>query len=120
MRAEHDVHGGFSGQPRSEEIGTLFREVVLICDELGLIGGDLFAVDGCKLPSNASKEWSGTRADLKKKVQKLDRAIRRNVSRHQQMDRKEGRLRRGKASTPAAMEAREKQRLRSFVRLAGS
>ena len=27
---------------------------------------ELFAVDGCKLPSNASRTWSGTRADLAK------------------------------------------------------
>jgi transposase len=26
--------------------------------------GEMFAVDGCKLPSNASREWSGTRADM--------------------------------------------------------
>jgi len=48
----------------AEEITSLFRDVLLTCDELGLIGRELFAIDGCKLPSNASKEWSGTRADL--------------------------------------------------------
>jgi len=39
----------------------------LICDKLGLIGKEMFAVDGCKLASNASKEWSGTKGELKKK-----------------------------------------------------
>jgi transposase len=95
-----------------EEIGVLFREVVLICDELGLIGGNLFAVDGCKLPSNASKEWSGTRGDLEKKVGKLDRAVRRIVSRHQRMDRKEERT--GRVSDPSEMEAREKQQVKKL------
>lgn len=60
-----------------EEIGNLFRQVVLVCDELGLIGHEMFAIDGCKLPSNASKEWSGTRGDLEKKRLKIDRAVRR-------------------------------------------
>lgn len=39
------------------EIETIFRDVVFICDDMGLIGKKMFAIDGCKLPSNASKEW---------------------------------------------------------------
>lgn len=90
------------------EIGALFREVVLICDEVGLIGGDLFAIDGCKLPSNASKEWSGTRADLQKKVRKLDREVRRIVSLHRRTDRKEER------KPNAEVEARQKQQVKKL------
>ena len=44
-----------------KEIIHLFRDVLLVCDDLGLIGKEMFAIDGCKLPSNASKEWSGTK-----------------------------------------------------------
>jgi transposase len=72
-----------------EEIAGLFRQVVLVCYELGLIGGELFAIDGCKLPSNASKEWSGTRADLRKKRKKVDRAVRRILKKHREADRRE-------------------------------
>jgi transposase len=72
-----------------EEIGKLFRQVVLVCDELDLIGREMFAIDGCKLPSNASKEWSGTRADLEKKQKKVDRAIRRILKKHRESDRNE-------------------------------
>lgn len=72
-----------------EEIGELFRQVVLICDELGLIGREMFAIDGCKLPSNASKEWSGSRADLEKKRIKIDRAVRRIMKKHRESDNKE-------------------------------
>ena len=43
-----------------QQIVPLFRNVLLICDELKLIGGDMFAIDGCKLLCNASKSWSGT------------------------------------------------------------
>jgi hypothetical protein len=28
---------------------------------VGLIGKEMFAIDGCKLPSNATKAWSGTK-----------------------------------------------------------
>ncbi len=36
---------------QNEESIALFPEVILICDEMGLIGREMFAVDGCKLPS---------------------------------------------------------------------
>jgi transposase len=48
-----------------QEIVELFRDVLLYCDELGLIGKEHFAIDGCKLPSNASEHWSGTYAGLR-------------------------------------------------------
>ena len=69
-----------------QEIIELFLEVLLICDEMGLIGKEMFAVDGCKLPSNASKEWSGTRGELEKKKKKMERAIRQMLKRHREMD----------------------------------
>lgn len=69
------------------EVIELFREVLIVCDEMGLIGRKMFAVDGCKLPSNASKEWSGTFEDLNKKCRKIDRAIERMTKRHRAKDR---------------------------------
>lgn len=49
----------------------LFTEVLLVCDRQGLIGRELFAIDGVKLPSNAAKEKSGTRADLEREAAKI-------------------------------------------------
>ena len=69
-----------------KEIVHIFREVLLVCDDLGLIGKEMFAIDGCKLPSNASKEWSGTRADFEKKAAKMERAIENILRQHQQQD----------------------------------
>ena len=34
--------------------------VLIVCDELRLIGGEQFAIDRRRLPSNAAKEWSRT------------------------------------------------------------
>lgn len=65
-----------------KEAMAIFREVLLLCDEMGLIGKEMFAIDGCKLPSNASKEWSGTKADFKKKAAKMEKAIESMVKRH--------------------------------------
>lgn len=58
-----------------DAIADLFSQVVLICEEEGLIGRELFAIDGCKMPSNASKEWSGTFKELEAKRDKLKRLI---------------------------------------------
>jgi transposase len=71
-----------------EQIIGLFRDVLLICNKLGLIGKEMFAVDGCKLGSNASKEWSGSKGELKKKQQKMEKAVRYLVEKHKEMDSK--------------------------------
>ena len=70
----------------NKETAHLFRDVLLVCDEMGLIGREMFAIDGCKLPSNASKEWSGTKADFEKKAVKMEQAVERIISRHQISD----------------------------------
>jgi len=69
-----------------EEITRIFRDVLLVCDEAGLIGKEMFAVDGVKLPSNASKEWSGTKEKLRKKVKKLHRMVEHLVKQHRAND----------------------------------
>ncbi len=58
-----------------DEILPLFRDVLLVCEEMNLLGGTMFALDGCKLPSNASKEWSGTLAELRKKKEKIETRV---------------------------------------------
>jgi len=72
------------------EIASLFGDVLLYASELGLIGKEHFAVDGCKLPSNASKKWSGTHKELEEKRQKLERVAERIVQRHRERDGQEG------------------------------
>ena len=85
LRPDHSTISDFISRS-PEAISDLFGQIVLICDQLGLIGKDMFAIDGCKLPSNASKEWSGTHAELRKKRQKIDRAVRRMLKKHQEQD----------------------------------
>ena len=67
-------------------IQSLFTEVLMVCDSQGLIGREMFAIDGCKMPSNASKQWSGTHAELTRKHKKIDRAVRRMLARHREDD----------------------------------
>ena len=61
-----------------------------MCDESGLIGKEHFAIDGCKLPSDASKQWSGTHKELKKKAQKMRKAAKKIVDKHRANDGKPG------------------------------
>ena len=56
---------------------------------MNLIGKEMFAVDGCKMPSNASKEWSGTKEELRHKKEKMEQAVRQIVERHREVDAKE-------------------------------
>ena len=72
-----------------KEIVHLFLQVLLVCDQQKLIGKEMFAIDGCKLPSNASKEWSGTKAAFNKKVAKLEQAIGRMLEKHREQDARE-------------------------------
>lgn len=69
-----------------KQIAHLFLEVLLICDQQKLIGKEMFAIDGCKLPSNAAKEWSGTKTDLQRKVHKMEQAIAKMIAKHRAQD----------------------------------
>ncbi|TNC95073.1 MAG: IS4 family transposase [Rhodocyclaceae bacterium] len=69
-----------------DQIGPLFKEVLLICDRQGLIGREMFAIDGVKLPSNASKARSGTRADFQRQADKMEAAAQAMLARHRAND----------------------------------
>lgn len=69
-----------------QEIQELFIQLLMVCNSQGLIGREMFAIDGCKMPSNASKDWSGTHAQMTKKHKKIDRAVRRMLAKHREED----------------------------------
>ena len=69
-----------------EQIISVFRDVLTVCYAEGLIGKRMFAVDGCKISSNCSKEWSGTRKELLKKAEKIEQSVRFLLKRHREED----------------------------------
>ena len=71
----------------SNEIEKVFSDVLLVCGSMGLIGGKMFALDGCRLPSNASKEWSGTKKELQEKYEKIQKVVKQLLEKHRQNDR---------------------------------
>ncbi len=70
-----------------DEILPLFRDVLLVCEESHLLGGTLFALDGSKVPSNASKEWSGKLSDLKRKKEKIEKQVKELLRQQVEADR---------------------------------
>ena len=71
-----------------KQLEQLFEQIVLVCYQEKLIGNDLFAIDGCKLPSNAAKEWSGTFDELKSKRNKLRKRLRTLIREHRELDKR--------------------------------
>jgi transposase len=88
-----------------EEIQPIFRDVLWVCEEEGLLGGTFFALDGCKLPSNASKEWSGTISDLRRKKERIEQKVKQLVEEQVKVDR------RGDEDEPAVERNRQIERL---------
>jgi len=68
------------------EIEKVFSEVLLVCGEMGLIKGKMFAEDGVRLPSNASKESSGTKEELQKKYDKIKKLCSGIIEKHKKND----------------------------------
>jgi len=69
-----------------DDVQAVFAQVLMTCDRLGLIGKTMFAIDGVKLPCNASKERSGTHAELAHRADRLDQAAARIVELHRAQD----------------------------------
>jgi transposase len=85
-----------------EEVSPIFSQVLLTCDRLGLIGRQMFAIDGVKLPSNADKRRSGTHAELRHDAERMEAAVALMMNTHRARD---------EQSDPDADQAKERARL---------
>ena len=85
QRPDHSTIAAFVSLMK-HEIGPLFCDVLLVCEEEGLLGGTFFALDGLKLPSNASKQWSGKLSELERKKEKLEAKVKRLLREHERQD----------------------------------
>jgi transposase len=84
-RPDHSTIAHFVSSMQ-KEIEVIFSNILLVCAELDLLGGTHFSLDGVKLPSNASKEWSGTFKELKRKRDKLKDKLHQVMAEHIQAD----------------------------------
>jgi transposase len=69
-----------------QEITRIFTQVLMICEEEGLLGGTHFSIDGVKLPSNASKECSGKFDELRSKKESIEKKIKEAIKEHNEED----------------------------------
>ena len=89
QKPDHSTIAAFISS-MGEEIAPLFTQVLLVCEEEGLLGGTHFSLDGLKVSSNASKEWSGTFKDLERKKEKLQAKVKEAIREHREADKREG------------------------------
>jgi len=85
---DHSTIAQFISSMQSE-VQTLFSNVLLVCEELGLLDGTHFSLDGVKLSANVSKEWSGTIEELEHKRDKLQEKLQRVIAEHAQADKQQ-------------------------------
>ena len=90
-----------------KDITNIFTQVLFICDGQGLIGREMFAIDGVKLPSNAAKAKSGTRAEFARQAGKLEVAVQGMLARHREQDEK---------ATEPDLHAKETKRIEGLKR----
>ena len=90
-----------------EAVAKVFAQVLAICERQGLIGHEMFAIDGVKLPSNASKAKSGKRKDFIRRLGKMQKAVEQMLAKHRDND--------GASADPQlkAREQRQIERLKS-------
>ena len=88
QRPDHSTIATFVSSMKGQ-IKPLFRDVLLVCEQEDLLGGSFFAIDGCKMPSNASKELGGTFRELQKRKDKIEHKIKVLVEDHIEMDKEE-------------------------------
>ena len=99
---DHSTIASFISSMQSE-IQSIFSNILLVCEELGLLEGTHFSLDGVKLSANVSKEWSGTLDELKHKRNKLQEKLQRVIAEHAQADKQ-----------PEVVVERQKKRERRF------
>jgi transposase len=100
---DHSTIASFISSMQSE-IEAIFCNVLLVCEELDLLDGTHFSLDGVKLSANVSKEWSGTIEALKHKRDKLQEKLQRVMAEHAQADKQ-----------PEVVVERQKKRERRFL-----
>lgn len=114
---DHSTIADFVGKLEGR-IPAIFADVLMVCHDEGLLEGTRFAVDGLKLPADASREWSGTFQELKRKRDKFVKQAKSLMREHKKRDR---RLRKGKTEvhgetlTPAQKLLAKAEKIDAFI-----
>lgn len=93
------------------------RQFTLLCKELGLIGGELFGVDGSKFKAVNSKERNFTVKKLEKLIKKIDEKIEGYLKEMSEADEKEGEEKGGSGETMKEKMEKLKERLDKYKKM---
>jgi len=104
QQPDHSTIAAFVSSMK-DEILFLFRDVLLVCEQEGLLGGTSFALDGCKLSSNASRKWSGTISQISKKKERIEKRVKQLLDQQLDTDQRDE----GEDDRPSSILKREKQ-----------
>ena len=74
QRPDHSTIAAFVTSMQ-DQILPLFRDILLVCEQENLLGGTCFALDGLKLPGNASMQWSGKLSEISNKKHKIEHKL---------------------------------------------
>jgi len=74
QRPDHSTIASFVSSMK-DQILPLFCDILLVCEQENLLGGTIFALDGLKLRSNASMDWSGKISEIGKKKEKIEQKV---------------------------------------------
>jgi transposase len=74
QRPDHSTIASFVSSMK-DQILPLFCDILLVCEQENLLGGTIFALDGLKLRSNASMDWSGKVSEISKKREKIEQKV---------------------------------------------
>jgi transposase len=104
QQPDHSTIAAFVSSMK-DEILFLFRDVLLVCEQEGLLGGTSFALDGCKLASNASRRWTGTISEIRKKKERIEKRVKQLMDQQLDTDQRD----QGEDDRPSSILKREKQ-----------
>jgi hypothetical protein len=98
-------------------IQSIFEDILMVCLNMNLIGGDIFAIDGCKISSNASKEHSGKLEDFKRKRDRLSEIVKTLMKEHKEADTKNNMDEESKSNLEERIERKKKaiDRYKKFI-----
>jgi transposase len=89
QRPDHSTIAAFVSSMKYQ-ILPLFCDILLVCEQESLLGGTFFALDGLKLPSNASMQWSGKLSEIGKKKEKIERKVKQLLAQQITTDKEAG------------------------------
>jgi transposase len=101
---DHSTIASFVSSMKNE-ISPLFRDILLVCEEEGLLGGTFFALDGLRVSSNASLGSSGKLSDFIKKKEHIEKRVKELLEAQEDKDKRDD----GDDNRPSGMSERDKQ-----------